>query len=400
MILTDTHKTIDTLLENLNILKDRWLDDYDKIFLTPIQEYNSLGYAFNKINHNVNFHETGYSRTDKFNILFAHFSPLGYAIETLEMPLYASKIFPNANIDMCYFDSRGRISNVNKHYIFSVTDGKTTTPKGNFLDEYDIVITKSDSLRRMRNQVPDILDSCNFKININNMNYAPCKNLGEDYAFEFDEFFTTAGRKYTDQSREVRSLPEFKKYNIVTMIGTIVWWKGQLEWFEKVDPSLLEDHTVIMYGNISDHSYYKKILETAHKKGINLIHTTYVNPRFVCDAMTFSKLTVMNPYVDLPDQPTLGPSRCYGETMACNTHCVIGQTYGASYIDRIGKTSFVPENWVPFTTEYDQNDSNSLNNALSSALSIEGSSLPWNDLMTVEENCDETLEKCLNISGI
>jgi len=41
MILTDTHQTIDALLGNIDILKERWGNDYDKIFWTPIQEFNS-----------------------------------------------------------------------------------------------------------------------------------------------------------------------------------------------------------------------------------------------------------------------------------------------------------------------------------------------------------------------
>ena len=400
MILTDTHQTIDALLGNIDILKERWGNDYDKIFWTPIQEYNSLGYAFNKVNHDINFHETGFSRLDKFNILFSHFSPLGYAIEALEMPLYASKVFPNANIDMCYFDSRGRISNKNAHYTFSVHDGKITRPKEDFLQKYDITVTKSDTLKRMAAQTPDVLKNAGFKVNINNMNYAPCKNLGEDYAFEFDEFFTTAGRKYTNQSLEVRNTPGFQKYNVISIIGTIIWWKGQLEWIEKVDPEIIKDYVVVLYGNISDQNYYRKIIEAANRKGINLLHTSYVNPRFVCDAMTFSKLTVMNPYVDLPDQPTLGPSRCYGESLSCNTLSLIGQTYDKPYIDRIGKTSFVPENWAPYTVEYDQNIQSSVNESLEKALSIDSKDLPWENLMTIEENCDVTLEKCLNIGGI
>lgn len=397
MIIYDTKQTVSVLLNNIEILKNRWEKEIDKIFWTPIKEYNFLEYATKEINHDLNFKETDYTNDDKLNILFSHFSPLGYAIESLEMPLYASKVFLNSNIDMCYFDSRGRIGNKNTHYVFSVHDGKITKPKKNFLQRYDLIITKSDTLKRMKNQTPDILNNSKFKVNINNMNYAPCKNLGEDYAFEFDEFFTTAGRKYTDQSNKLRSAQGFKKYNIINMIGTIVWWKGQLEWIEKVDPEIIKDYVVVLYGNVSDQNYYKKILETAHKKGINLMHTTYVNPRFVCDAMTFSKLTVMNPYVDLPDQPTLGPSRCYGETMACNTHCVIGQTYGAPYIDRIGKTSFVPENWMPFTTEYDQNNKQDLNEKLNTALNINNLDLPWENLLTVEENCDITLEKIISL---
>jgi len=393
--MNNSEKTIDFLLQNIEPLNQVWNNKIEKVFLPLQKEYRH--HAFNDIIHDIKFKDYEYRNDSNISILFSHFSPMKYELEALEMPLYISKIMKNANIDMCYFDSRNRISNNKKCYIFNVKNGNLTSPKNNFNKKYDLIISKSDSLKKLRAFDAKLFKESGKKININDMNYTPCKNHGEDYAFKFYEFYTSGGRKFTNQSNDTRKKQNYKSYNIISIVGTIVWWKGQLEWLEKVDPELIKDYIIVLYGNIDDYSYYNKIIQVANKKKINLLHTTYVNPKFLCDILTYSKFTVMNPYVDLPHQPTLGTSRCFGESLSCNSYCLLGQTYNKPYIEKIGKTSFVPENWLQFTKEYDQNSSTSLNLALENALKINVNKMPWKNLISIEENCNNIIEKCLNI---
>ena len=174
------------------------------------------------------------------------------------------------------------------------------------------------------------------------------------------------------------------------MPGSIVWWKGQLEWLQKVDPRLLRDKVVVLFGDISDQVYYQKIMAEATRKNINLLHSTYVNPKFLVDVLCCSKIVVMNHYPDPPMQPIIGPARTFGEATICRNICLMGQTSMPN--SKIGKSSFVPLEWSEYTIEYDQTTPQGVNSSLAQAMSSDISQLNFEKQISMEEKCDEIFE--------
>lgn len=394
MICIESKKTIEILLGNIPYLKEVWGDRIEDIYLPLTSEYRH--HVFDKVDHNLNFKTTQFKCEEKLNILFSHFSLMKYEMEALEMPLYASKVFPNANIDMCYFDSRGRISNVNTHYLASANNGNTTTPKANdaFCKSYDLMVTRSSTISRMKNQIPDTLSSCKYKVNIQTNNYKPCLNLGEDYAFCYTEFFAPAGRKFSDRAKKILDR-KLEKMNLIVITGSVVWWKGQAEWLENIDPSLLKDYVVLILGNVANNQYFNKLLTAANNKNIDLLYSDSVNPKFLCDIICFSKIKVMNHYMDAPDQPAIGPSRTFGEAIACSNICLLGQKYDSNN-SIIGKTSFVPKEWNNYTIEYDQAKRNCFNEALEYAMTRSQKTINFDESISMETKCDDIFKLCLS----
>ena len=394
MIITDSNKTVEFLLENFSCLKNKWHQDYEKIFLPLTSEYKS--HVTDEIFHNLNFQNTGTVRDDKINILFSHFSFTKYELEALELPLYASKIFPHANIDMCYFDSRGRMSNGNSHYLASVHEGTTTRPKSQFLD-YDIIVGRSTIFKTMAEKTSSVLRNAKCRINIQTNNYTPNFGIGEDHNFCYTEFFAPGGRKFSDQACENFEKYNFQKQNIIVMVGSIIWWKGQAEWLENIDGDLLKDHTVVIFGNIYDNSYWQRITAAAARKNVNLLYSKYVNPKFLCDVLSLAKIKVMNHYPDPPEQPVVGPARTFGEALSCKNICLLGQKYVSH--SKIGKTNFLPAEWNSYTVEYDQNHKNNFDDAFVKAKMLAESDTSFSELISIEQKCDQILEKCLNLFG-
>ncbi len=394
MICVDSKKTIEIIINSVPFLKEKWAKRLDDIYKPLTEEYRH--HVFNDTNHDLEFESTGYVNHQKINILFSHFSLMKYELEALEMPLYASKIFPNANVDMCYFDSRGRIARENTHYLASVHGGNITRPKSknDFCENYDLMIVRSNTISRMKRQMPGVLKSCKTKINIQTNNYAPCINIGEDYGLCYTEFFAPAGRKFTNQAKCTLD-KKLDKLNLIVMTGSVVWWKGQAEWIENIDPSLIKDCYVLILGNISDNKYFHKLLTAASNKNINLLYSSYVNPEFLCDVLCFTRIKVMNPYMDAPAQPAIGTSRTFGEAIACNNICLLGQTYDKNNT-LIGKTSFVPTEWKDYTIEYDQSASIFFNEAIEKALNTKHVDLNFKNQISMEKKCDEIFDLCLS----
>jgi len=227
MFEAESLQTAKSLIDAIPTLGKRWVDNVDYVYYPLAKEYGN--HFLETTNHNVSFKHTGYKDTRNIKILFFHFSFMKYELEALELPMYTSTVLPNAQIDMCYFDGRGNFGNKNEHYIASV-NGCETAPKREFLDHYDILIVRSSSLSTIKTHLPDLYDKCDYKINIQTNNYKPNFNLGEDFSFSHTEFYAPAGRKFHDRSLDLINDSEFSKYNIVTMVGTQIWWKGQLEW--------------------------------------------------------------------------------------------------------------------------------------------------------------------------
>ena len=402
MICIDSRKTVDILLANIEILREQWAGKENLIHKRPFEIYRDN--HINKSIHAVNFKDTGFSSQKPLKILFSHFPLTKYEMESIEMPLYASRVFPNSKIDSVYFDSRGRISNVNTHYLTSLVGGNISIPreKNSFENYYDLMITKSSTIRTMKKSMPEVLDSCKYKVNIQTNNYAVNLDIGEDYRFCYTDFFAPGGRKFTDRAQSLMSKDGFGKMDLLIMTGTVVWWKGQVEWIENIDPALLKDKVILVFGGIGhDPGYFHRLIQAAQSKNISLLYSEYVNPDFLCDVLCFSKIKVINSYADpLDGQPALGPSRTFGEAVSCNNICLHGQTFNPNNKEGIGKNIFIPREWEDYTVEYDQSKSNYYNDALKKGFEMCDQNINFDNAISVEEKCDQIFRKCLDKAGL
>lgn len=400
MICIDSKKTVEIILGSSSHLRARWANKEHLIHQKPYELNRE--FHLSDIKHEVNFKDTGYTDQRDLNILFAHFPMTKYEMESIEMPLYASKVFPNAKIDSVYFDTRGRISSEDTHYLSRHHAGCLTSQreKSDFEERYHLMITKSSTIRTMRRKMPQVLESCEYKVNMQTNNYAPNLNIGEDYKLCYTDFFAPAGRKFSDRANNLLSESGFEKMNIIIMVGTVVWWKGQATWIENIDPDLLKGYTVLVFGGVSSKQYFEKMICEAQRKNINLLYSEYVNPDFLCDVLCHSKIKVMNHYADPCDgQPAIGPARTFGEAIACKNICIHGQTF-TNKNKEIGKTASIPSNWDKYTLEYNQLKPDEFNTSLKKAMSIDTKFLDFSKAISVEEKCDQIFQKCLEKSGI
>ena len=389
MICLDSKKTIEIILDMIPPLKEKWSKNIEEVF-TPLYVTNRHINFEEKI-HNIDFLDTEEKDYRNLNILFSHFSTMKYEMEGIEMPLYASKYFPNSNVDFCYFDSRKRVNPTSGIYILNASSGKITSPIDNFRSKYDLVITRSNMIKRMRSETPELYSNSRVKINIQDNNYSPNFNLGEDYRFSYKEFFAPAGRQFSD--RALANVSNFsKRSNIVLMTGSLVWWKGQAHWLNQVDPSLLRDYTVVVLGSISERDYFEALINVAKSKNINLLYSGHVQSDFLCDLMSYSKISVMNHYVDPPLQPIIGPSRTFGESIASGLNCLVGQTVDPGL--EIGKTTFVPKEWQNLSVQFNQRSQDSINATLDKV--IKKDNLIDKNSISMEEKCDSIFKKCLS----
>ncbi len=389
MISINSEKTVEILIEKIPNLKSDWSD---RDVFQPLKLQNRHHYFYD-VEHDINFRDTGFRVEDNLNLLFAHFPLLKYEMEAIEMPLYASKVFPNSNVDSWYFDSRGNLSPQKKGYLGRSLTGRKTSPQDSFLDKYDLMITRSSTITRMKSEIPRVLESCKFKANVQTNNHKGCIGIGEDYAFCYTDFFAPAGRKFADRSQSLARIKNFKKEKIIAFIGSVVWWKGQAEWFENIDPDLLSEYTVVVFGPKKDERYFNRMISAARNKGIDVLYSDYVHPDFLCDILTYSEISIMNPFMEPPWQLALGPARTVGESIACNNICLHGTSIDVNGLN--GKTMSIPSEWSEYVLEFDNTNVKSYSESLDRALSTDRSTIDFSKQITFEEKCDQIFQKCL-----
>ena len=394
MISFNSKRTIDILLGSIPELREEWSDKSPFLMLT---QENGENYKIDKY-HDVVFKETGFKSDLDINILFSHFPLLKYELEAIEMPLYASKVFPNAKIQTWYYDSRQRMS-TQKSYINDVKNGTSTSPNSDFLKSFDLMITRSSTIRRMTSEIPDVLRSCKYKVNIQTNNHKGNIGIGEDYSFCYTDFFSPAGRKFSDRALNNMTKNNFSKKRIIAFVGSVCWWKGQAEWLENIDPALLKDYVVLMLGDAKDAGYLKRIENAAISKNISLLFSDYVNPDFLCDVLCHAHVSVMNPFMEPPWQMALGPARTVGEAIACHNVCVHGLSKDP--INGLnGKTVSLPRNWENYVIEFYNTVKDQYNASLEKAIHTNSQTLDFSNQTTIEQKCDEIFQKCLAMMKI
>ena len=109
----------------------------------------------------------------------------------------------------------------------------------------------------------------------------------------------------------------------------------------------------------------------------------------------------MNHYADPSGgQPAMGPSRTFGEAIACQNLCIHGQTYNPNNLEGLGKDVFIPSEWEKYTIVYDQSKKLDFNTSFEKAKNTNVKNIDFKNALTIEEKCDQIFKKCLKVSKI
>lgn len=332
-----------------------------------------------KIEKNHKFDAVPLRMFDQYNlkILFVHFSPFLYQIEGLGLPLYAAKVMPNSIVHFTYDKGAHRT-------IFNV-DGATTKPINDYLERYDLVIARSSALLTMMRRPKDreVLAKSGAKVNIKPMGLSSNRKHADFYLTE-QEFFAPAS---VDYRQWISDMPNVDPDNLIVMIGTLWNVKNQLSFFQKVDPKLLKDKTIVLVGPTKDQSYAKKILKVAEDKNIDTLMIGNVNQRFVCELLQFCKLQIIP--LD---------ARCYGQEDGVPR--VLGEAIESGVLSLCSKNTYVPDEWKPISVVYNQEDSDSTNEKFQEAWQKAEEDFSLKCSMTFEMMCDQTLERCMKLGKL
>lgn len=393
MICVNSEKTVEIIKEMIPSIREEWRDK--NVFL-PLKVENRSRY-FKDTDYDTVFKDTGFRSEKNLKILFSHFPLLKHEMEALELPMYAAKVFPNSQIQTWYFDSRGNISPEKKGYIHNIK-GCKSSPTDSFLPDYDLMITRSSTIRRMRSEIPHVLNKCRHKVNIQTNNHLECIGIGEDMALSHSEFFAPAGRHFRDRAKSNLLKSGFEKKKIISFIGSVTWWKGQAEWFENIDPDLVKDYIVAILGPTKNNHYMNRVIQSAKEKGISMIYSDYVHPDFLCDFLAYSSISIMNPFMEPPHQLSLGPARTVGEAIACNNLCVHGLS--SDPVNGVnGKTVAIPHEWSKYVIEFDNTRKDEYNRSIESAINTDLRNITFSDQITSEKKSDDIFLKCMEGIG-
>ena len=101
----------------------------------------------------------------------------------------------------------------------------------------------------------------------------------------------------------------------------------------------------------------------------------------------------MNPFMEPPEQLSLGPARTVGESIACSNICVHGTSLDSNGLN--GKTMSLPPEWNDYIIEFDNTSRHSYNDSLSKAMTTDMTTIDFKSQITFEEKCDQIFKKCL-----
>lgn len=320
------------------------------------------------------------AREDKLNILFAHFSPFENELEGLGLPMYASKLLPNCNIDFTY-DKGGPQS-----FSFTTSGGAVArTPR--IRDAYDIIISRSSALSNMMNRPGDsvVVKSSDFKVNIKTMSYQP-NYVHADHYFDEEDMCPPADPIYSARAQSF--LKRNKKKNMIVVSGTLWYVKNQLKMFQQLDPDVVKDYEVVIMGPLRDHGYVSEIIRECTRKQIDFYLLGSVSRDFANDIKTLSKVSIIP-----MDMRTFGQPKGYPRTL--------GESIGSRCLTLCNSPVTVPDFYNDSTRSYREDIEGDLNSKLQKC--IHDASQPgfidshdWGK-KSFNQVCHETIEKCLNL---
>lgn len=362
--------------KNKNILME-YFPEERKTFWKNIEKFENSKIdildGIDYFNPNVNY---------EFNkkILLSHFGFSKYELEALGLPIYLTKMLPNAKIDITYHKNQ----KIDKIYKINI-ESRKCDQINNLEEKYDFIIGRSSSLIKLWNNYRNIYNKSGPKINIQTNNLSS-NMFNADYFFDIQEFFAPADPVFVNYSKN--TLEKSKKKNIIVFSGTVFWEKGQKFWFDKVDKDLLNEYEIYIAGRIDDIGHAKDIQSVCVKKNIKNVRFLGLVPNmFMADLMCLSKIHIMN-HDSRPIQHPLGLSRTHGEGLAC-------QSFPLTPI----KTVKIPPEWSGLGMQYDHEDSYSLNFMLDKAIKItkDYEKINWN-CFGFTQMCNRIFEKTISLT--
>lgn len=349
--------------------KNRLTDDF-----FDQSEYSSK--ILNKLPHQNNIL--------KKQILFSHFSPFLTEIEGLGLPLYFKSKFPNCTVHMTY-DKGGKAS-----IKYLIGENGKIERISNLIESYDLVIARSSSLINMMNRPADrkLLESSKFKINIKTMSYKPNLKYADVY-FEEEDMCPPPDIMYCEKISNF--LRNNTKKNIIVMSGTLWYVKNQLSFFKSIDPSILKNYDIVILGPERDKKYVSEIREICENKKINYFLIGNIDKVLAAKVKAIAKISIIPMDMRVFGQPK-GYPRTLGESIAskCLTLC--------------NNPITIPDFYKKSVLTYDAKDSDDLNKKLKKCIAMVSSESffeehNWGEKDYIEF-CEETINKCLKISGL
>ena len=316
----------------------------------------------------------------KYNLLFAHFSPLDPEMEALGLPLYASKVLPNSKIHFTY-DKGG--TNV---FRYEIQETKIS-PIEALNEAYDIIIGRSAVFNTMKNRPYDskVWEKSGCRVNIKTMSYAPnLKNA--DYYFEEEDMCPPASPDYVAQCAEF--LSKHKKENIILVSGTMWYVKNQLQMIKDLDETVCGDYVLVFMGPLRDVSYVKDIISICEEKKIDYFVLGQVNKKFAREVKYLSKISVIP-----MDMRAYGQPKGYPRTL--------GESIAAKCITLCNKPVTVPSYYQESCLIYDEGKQQDLNKQLKKCIDIVKSpdyinTFNWGSY-SMEDHCEYVLKRCLKM---
>jgi len=315
-------------------------------------------------------------------ILFSHFSPYQYELGALGLPSYASKSLMGSMIDLTY--DKG-----SKAYKRFTIDGNKVVKKAKLEEKYDIIIARSSALMNMMRRPDDrqTVENSKFVINVRTMSYKPNYQFA-NYYFEEEELCEPPDPHM--QRFFNKFLIKNKKKDLIAVSGTLWHVKNQLNMFNQIDPNIVKDFKIVIMGTTQHIDYVNKIIKVCDAKGLDYYLIGSVCQDLAHEIKCLSKISLIP-----MDMRVFGQPKGYPRTL--------GESIGARCLTICNKPVTIPDFYKESCMVYDESISNDLNKKISEAV-----------LRTSKENfiknhnwgdkdffdvCEETLVKCLNLSG-
>ena len=317
--------------------------------------------------------------SDAIKILFAHFSPLDYEMEALGLPCFASKMFPNAVIDLTYDKGPS---------VFRFTlQGGSVIKKDRLLDDYDLVIGRSSVFRSMAGRTHDsqVLERSKIKVNIKTMSLQSNLVYADRY-FNEEEMCPPPDPEYLKKVDGF--LQQHKKQDIITVSGTLWYVKNQLKMFEQLNPNITRGYKIAIVGPTRDIPYTSKIVEVCNSKKLDYYLLGKLNKNLAHQVKTLSKISLIP-----MDMRAYGQPKGYPRTL--------GESIGSKCITICNKPVTIPQYYKKCCLVYDESIENDFNEKLQKGVDI----VSQTDYMKkyefsnyrMENLCKEVIDKCLRL---
>ena len=323
--------------------------------------------------HNIPFKIKSEWESDvKLNVLLAHFKPFKNEFDSLDYPMFLSKIWPNSNIHLTYDKSPSTYP-----LSFVIKNGRVEEID-QLAPSYDIIIGRSSALTSMssRSTTAPIVKKTKFKAQMRSMGLSQNKR-GYDFVFDDNAVSPPPSPVYRENSGKI--LKQIKKQEIILFVGSFAGWKNQGSFVDLVDTQLCKDFSFVFLGaGTQAREVSRKCKRKNIRHYMGSINHEYM-PFFTC----ISRLNVNNTDSRAWGQPYDPNPRVLGESAISNTHSICS------------KLTLFNEDLEKYVTSYDHESKTDLNQAVKDSLLLDCSGYRYN-FISLEQKCFYITQTILN----